>query len=389
MVRNISIGIEVGSAKTRVAVGEIQKGEKNPRIIGIGEAETRGVRHGYVVNPSLAAQSIKEAVAGAEKTSGLKIKRAALCMGGATLSSETNTGEAIISKADGEVTPLDIEKAVEESEANVNAGNKKILKIFPLSFKLDGKEILGRPEGMIGTKLEIKTLFITCSNQHFEDLVEAASIAGIDPTDVVPSPLSAANMVLSAKQKMVGAAVVDIGSETTTIGVFENEIPLSVRAFSIGSSDITNDIALGMKVSLDKAEAMKLGNQDPEYPKKKLDEIIEARLSDIFELLENHLKKIKRNGLLPAGVIFVGGGANTIGLEEFAKTALGLPSCVGETDMFSNNIKTKLRDPSWFPALGLLSYREEEYDYLGNSSLSGLWKGVKNTFRSSVRQLMP
>ncbi|HEV7423560.1 MAG TPA: cell division protein FtsA, partial [Candidatus Paceibacterota bacterium] len=306
MIRNITVGIDVGSSVTRVVVGEFNKGEKNPKIIGVGESETRGLRHGYVVDSLPAVTSIKNAVGMAEESSGIKIRRAFISVGGMSLRGELSSGSVIISKADGEVTSLDINKALADCEDNLNLNNKKVIQIFPLSFRLDNKEVLGRLEGMRGTKLEIKALFITYSMQHLEDLIEAVASAGVETIDVIASPIAAAQVVLSSKQKIAGVGLVDIGSETVTLSVFENELPVSIHTFSIGGTEITNDIALGFKIPLEKAEGLKLGTIQEDFSKKKLDEIIEARLSDIFELIENHLKKIKRSELLPAGIIFVG-----------------------------------------------------------------------------------
>ncbi len=387
MIRNISIGIDLGSTTTRIVVGEFLKGEKNPKIIGTGEAETRGVRHGYVVDVPKAVSSLKNAVALAEKSSGVKIRRAFIGVGGVTLRGDMANGVGIISKADGEVTSLDINKALEDCEDNLNLNNKKIIKIVPVSFKLDGKEILGRPEGMRGTKLEIKALFVTCSLSHFEDLLEVVTLAGIEPVDVIASPLSGSHIAISGRQKIVGSALVNIGSETVSLGVFENNTLISLHTFSIGGADITNDIALGMKVSLENAERYKLGNMGEEFSKKKLEEIIEARLFDIFELIENHFKKIKRSELLPAGVIFIGGGANISMLEEFSKSALKLPSKVGSTDMFGN-IKTKLRDPAWFTVLGLIMSPDNNEHYL-RGSFKSFFKNIENILKSNIKQLMP
>ncbi|OGI86256.1 hypothetical protein A3A01_02025, partial [Candidatus Nomurabacteria bacterium RIFCSPLOWO2_01_FULL_39_17] len=331
-------------------MGEFFKGEKNPKIIGIGEAPTGGMRHGYVVNFSDAIISVKNAVTSAERGSGIKVKRAFISISGTTLRSEINSGSAIISKADGEVTTLDINKALEEAEDNLNLNNKKVVRGFPISYRLDGKEIQGRLPGMRGTKLEVKSLFITYSATHLEDLLEVVAEAGVEAIAVVPSPLAACDIILSDKQKIVGTALVNIGSETTSIAVFENGLLTALQTFSIGGGDITNDIALGLKIPLETAESFKLGNIYEDYSKKKLDEIIEARLSDIFELIENHLKKIKRAELLPAGIAFIGGGANIKGLEEFSKSALKLPSRIGTCEIFGNT-KTKLRDPAWFVAL--------------------------------------
>ena len=388
MIRNISVGIDVGSSMTRVVVGEFLKGEKNPRIIGVGENVTLGMRNGYVINSSLVTTSIKSAVLNAEKTSGLKIKRGFVSLSGTTLRSETRSGEMIISKDNVEVSALDINKALQDCEENLNLGNKKIIHAYPQTFRLDGKEVLGRLEGMYGTKLEAKVLFITYSITHLEDLIKSIAEAGVETIDVIASPVAISNIALSEKQKIVGVALVDIGDQTTSLSVFENGQLISVNTFSIGSNKITNDIALGFKISLEKAEALKLGNDTTiEFPKKKLDEIIEARLCDIFESIENNLKKIKRSELLPAGIVFVGGGANTPLLTELSKSILKLPSIVGTIEIFGNT-KTKLRDPSYFTAIGLLIAGKNNNDY-SDSSLVNLLKDFKNTIKSSLKQLMP
>lgn len=377
----------MGSSTTRVVVGEFIKGEKNPKIIGVGEAETMGVRHGYVTDFAAAAESVRRALAMAEKTSGVKIKRAFVALSGVSLRGAASSGEAIISKADGEVTNLDISKALQKSEDNLSLNNKKVVHVSPVSFRLDGGEVLGRLEGMRGNKLEVKSMVATYSTQHLEDLLSTIADAGVDPIDVIPSPIADSAVALSDKQKIVGCALVNIGAESLTLSVFENGILVSVHTFSIGGADITNDIALGLKIPLEKAEALKLGIVSEDVSKKKLEEIIEARLSDIFELVENHLKKIKRNELLPAGVIFTGGGANIAGLEEFSKSALKLPSGIGDSELFGNN-KTKLRDPAWFTALGLiLSGRDSDGKYEG--SFSGIFRDIKKSIKSSIKQLMP
>lgn len=377
----------MGSSTTRVVVGEFLKGEKKPRVIGVGEAATLGLRHGYVVNEDIAATSIKTAVSMAEKSSGVKIKRAFVALSGTTLRGEMSSGETIISKADGEVTKLDMNKALQDCEDNLSTGNRKIIHMYPISYRLDGKEVLGRLEGMRGTKLEAKAFFVTYSIVHLEDLLGAIAQAGVETIDIIASPVAVNNIVLSEKQKIVGVALVDIGDQTTSLSVFENGLLMSIHTFSIGSSDVTNDIALGFKIPLEKAELLKLGVSEEEFSKKKLNEIIEARLCDIFESIENNLKKIKRVELLPAGIVFVGGGSNIPGLVELSKSILKLPASIGETDMFGNN-KTKLRDPSWFTALGLLDSHKDGGSY-SDGSIKSIFKDLKNTIKSSIKQLMP
>ena len=388
MIRNISVGIDIGTAMTRVVVAESFKDDKIPKIIGTGSCVTKGIRHGYVFKFDDVVDSIKTAIAQAENVSNTKIKRAFVSIGGITLSSEVSTGSAIISKADNEVTILDISKAQKESEANLTLGNKKIIHSFPISYKLDEKEVLGRPEGLHGIKLEVKTLFVTSLNQHIDDIVLALTEAGVEPIDIVASPIAASFVALNERQKIVGCALVNIGAETVSIVVFENGAPLSLHVFSIGSSDITNDIALGLKIPLEEAESLKINSDYGNFSKKKLDEIIEARLTDIFELIENHLKKIKRNGLLPAGIIFTGGGSAIPMLENLSKETLNLPSKIGNGEIFGNT-KTKVRDSSWFVAFGLCMSGKSSLINNKNDNLPAFMKDISSGLKSMFKQLLP
>lgn len=386
-MRNISVGIDVGSSTTRVVVGEFFKGEKNPKIIGVGESTTQGLRHGYVVNEVQAIDSVKKAILQAEKSSNIKIKRAFVSVSGTSLRGEMSSGETIVSKANSEVTRLDINKALQDCEDNLSLGNKKIIHMYPISYKLDGKEIQGRIEGLHGTKLEAKAFFVTYSIVHWDDLIGVIAEAGVETIDVIASPVAISNLVLSEKQKIVGVALVNIGDQTTSLSVYENGSLISIHTLSIGSGEITNDIALGFKIPLERAERLKLGDVTEEFSKKKLDEIIDARLCDIFESVENNLKKIKRAELLPAGIVFTGGGASTANIVELSKSTLKLPSSIGVTDFFGNN-KTKLRDPSWFTALGLLVSGKDGNNY-SDGSLKNLFNDIKTTIKSSIKQLMP
>src|SRR3990172_7336719 len=387
MIKNIAVGIDVGTHTTRVVVCEFGKGDKAPRILGLGETSSRGLRKGYVTNIEEAGKSIRRAVTEAEKNSGIKIKRAYVSVGGISLESISGFGSAVVSRADGEVTTLDVNKALSESEDGLKIPNKKIIHVIPTIYKLDGKEVLGKPEGMKGVKLEIKTLFVTCLTQHLDDLVAAISLSGVEVIDVIASPLATSLIVLNEKQKTAGCILVDIGAETVSIAIFENGAIQALHVFSIGSTDITKDNALGLKIPLEEAEGLKIGSIIRDFPKKKLDQIIEARLSDVFELIENYLKKIKRNGLLPAGVIMTGGRSNISTIEELSKNFLKLPSKLGVAELF-NNSKIKIRDSSWFVALGLcLAQKDSVETYSGNRNQGG--NSLKNFFKSIGNQLLP
>ena len=358
-IKRIATGIDVGTHATRVVIIEQTPGEA-PKIIGTGVAESRGIRRGYIVNRADASHTISLALERAEKMAGVKIKNALLSVGGVSLESLITHGTATISRASGEVGDQDLNKAYQEAEENVgHLANKRIIYRAPVSYKLDNKEVLGSPHNLIGAKIEVKMLFVTCLEHHLDEIIKTIEDLGVEVDEILPSPMAAAHVALTKKQRSVGCALVNIGAETVSIIVFENDLPISLHIFPIGSTDITNDIALGLKIPLEEAEKIKITGANGLHSKKKLSEIIEARLYDIFELIESHLKKIKRNGLLPAGVILTGGGAGIATIEDLAKAALKLPSTLVNPQI-SPAHKNIIKDSSWLVAYGLLIYALEK-----------------------------
>lgn len=382
MARNIAVGIDIGTYQIKVVVAELGKEKTTPHIIGMGFAESKGLRHGYITNASDAIKSIRMAVAQAEKIAKVPIKHAHVSIGGIGLSSITSTGTAVITRADLEITDLDIKKAIEASKSAIPANislNRRILHTIPLQHKVDGAVVHGKFHGMKGSKLEVKVLFIICLEQHYRELESVIEEAGVEIEAVVAAPIAASLVTLSKQQKTAGCVLANIGSETVSIAVFENNIPSSLEVFPIGSTDITNDIALGLKVSLEDAEKLKIGGLlDQNHSRKKLDEIILARLSDIFELIEAHLKKIGCNGLLPAGIIITGGGSGISTIEDFAKASLKLPSRIGNI-AFGPSLGDRFKDATWSVAYGLCILGLSEED-LGDSPTAPkeiLKKGVE------------
>lgn len=395
--RNISVGIDVGTAQIKVIVAEQDlKSEKgssssagspslSPKIIGSGIAESKGIRYGFVNNAVEAAKSIRAAVNMAEKSAGVPIRKAYVSVGGVGLSAIIAVGGVAVTKADSEITELDIKRAVEESEKelpNSYIQNRKIIHTIPLEYRIDGKKVLGRPHGLKGLRLEARVLYITCLTHHLNELMSAFEEADIEIKDVVASPIAASLITLSKTQKIAGCILANIGAETTSIMVFENNIPVSMEVFQIGSNDITNDIALGLKISIEEANEIKQGfGRIGEFSKRKLDEIVVARLSDIFDLIEDHLKKIDRNGLLPAGIIITGGGAGTVNIEDVARLALRLPSKKSSIKIESSNLgvlKNMSRDYEWSVAYGLVVLGLNNDHEGGGIGITGLTGGFKS-----------
>ena len=358
MARQIVVGIDIGTSTVKVIIAEgfLEHGHVIPKIIGTGSAESKGVYRGYIINPTETARSVKIAVMRAEKMAGVKVRRAYISFNGIGLESVTTNGSVIISRADLEITERDLTLALETAETTIPPNtliNKRIINIVPIEYKIDGKTVWGQALGLKAQKLEVKALFITCLEHHLALLISTVEAAGVEVIDVVAAPVAASFVTLSKKQKRVGCILADIGAETLSIVVFENNNLISLKVFPVGGEDITNDIALGLKISLEEAENVKLDiGRRVSYSKKKLEEIVSARLCYCFELIETHLKSIGRDALLPGGSVLTGGSSLISGIKNIAEHSLKLPSQVAEIH-FGTVMEGRIKDHAWAVACGL------------------------------------
>ena len=279
--------------------------------------------------------------------------RAFLAVGGISLDEARATGSAIISRADQEITALDIEKAGKAAREVAAPGflNRHILHSIPLEYRVDGAKVLGDPLGMKGIRLEVDYLFVTCLAQHEEVLSQAVEDADIEIIDQMASPLAGSYVLLEGDQKMKGCVLANIGAETISIVVYDEGIPVSVKVFPMGSSHVTDDIALGLRISLEEAERVKMGRlSGAMYPRKKIDALVADRVEMMCALIDKHLKSLNRRGPLPAGIIISGGGAGIGSISEIARGSLKLPSRLAELRLSAD---TKVRDATWAVAYGL------------------------------------
>jgi len=352
MRKNTVVGIDIGTFYVKVVIAQIPNNGTPPHIIGTGSALSHGLRHGYITSQHDITESVKKAIAQAEKEADVKVDRAYVSIGGVGLEDKYSQGEAIVSRANSEVSEIDTENALAEAEARISREllNRKVIHAIPVSYLLDNKHIMGRPIGMHGSKLQVEAMFVTVLEQHLDDIIAVIEAAGVETIDIMASPIAASLVTLTKQQKMVGCALVNVGAETLSIVVFEENTPISLKVFPIGSTDITNDIALGLRVPLSEAEQLKRGVVTGDtVPQKKLDDIIGAKLKQMLSLVQDHLKKINRAGLLPAGIILTGGGSGIATLEDYAKAALKLPT---ETTGLKLG-EQRLKDASWAVAYGL------------------------------------
>lgn len=389
MAQDLSVGVDVGSHQIKVvAVGKT--GSRSlPPIKGTGVAKSSGLRHGHTIDPSSVTEQAAGAIQQASESAGQKIDNIQASISGSSLSGQHAVGSLELEGDSHTITQRDVEKVVSAAESSLPDQFKKnhtILHKFPLAFQVDGRDTMSKPTGMKGGKLAVRTFFIGALSQHIYDLVAALEDCGVTVDDVVAGPLAASKVTLTEAQKIAGCVQADIGSETVSILVFDDNRPVSLRVFPIGSADITNDIALGLKVPLEEAEKIKLGNApEQEIPEQQLEDIISARLTDVFELIEDHLESINRRGLLPAGIMLTGGGAGIEMIQDVAKSTLDLPSERAKIKLPKTKTFDGLENSAWSVAYGTATYalHNQPTDLLSSIQSS------KSVLTNWIKQFLP
>jgi cell division protein FtsA len=386
--KDIIVGIDVGSSFVRTVIAQIFPEEDLPRIIGVGTSESMGIRKGIVVDLEETIRAINESVQKAEMNSGRTVERAIVNLGGNHISSQNSKGVIAVGRADGEVTEDDIERVISASQAISIPANKEIIHVIPKGYSLDDQRDIKDPLGMNGVRLEVDAMIIEGSTPCVKNLVKCFEQARIGLDAFVLSPLAAAKAALSKRQKELGVVLVDIGGGTTSIAVFEENNLLRTSVLPVGGSHITNDIAIGLRTSIDVAERIKLEfgnalaseigrredinlaeidpNEEGIVSRHHVAEIIEARLEEIFSMVNKELKLIGKEKLLPAGIVLTGGTAKLPGAVDLAKNILSLPAQAG-FPIPLGGLVDKVDDPSFVTAVGLVLWGLESSAFFGRS----------------------
>jgi len=390
MQRPIYTGIDVGSFQVKVVVAAPPETHDLPMsIVGTGSAPTRGMRHGYITDIKEVTQSIRDAVSRASQSAKMPIKQARISIGGISLEELRSTGEVTLTTSGGLVTDRDIERALKESEKKAMSRllNRTIIHTIPLAYRIDGAPIQGRAQGLQGTKLAVDTLLFSTLTQHHDDLIDAVEAAGIDVEGTMVSPLAASFVTLTKAQKTAGVLLANLGAETFSLIVFDDNVPLSLKVLSVGSSDITNAIALAFQLSLTEAEQLKRGAvTGSDIPQKKLTTLTHARLKTLFESIDAHLKTIGRQRLLPAGIVITGGGAALANIADEARATLKLPAQIG---MPSSIPRLGSLDPTWTVAFGLCRWGFTEDSAAPIYSFGEILKRTWLSLWESIRSILP
>jgi len=377
MKQDIIVGLDFGSSAIRIAVG--QETESNDRnlihIIGAVEVPSEGIHRGVVTSIDDAVSSLSNCIERAEHIIGAPIEKAIVGITGSHISSQPSKGVIGVSRQDGEITEDEVERAIEAARNVPIPSNHEILHVIPRGFTIDGQTGIKDPVGMTGIRLEVETEIIQGISTQVKNITKSIYRTGIDIEDIVFSILATSEAVVNARQKEIGVLVVSIGASTTSIIVFEEGDVLHTGVISIGSEHITSDLAIGLRTSIDVAERVKIeaGTSLPEDVGKKEEidlrdfgglenelvsrkyvaDIIEARVEEIFDKINGHLKGINRSGLLPGGVVLTGGGSKMPGVVEVAKRRLKLPALLGYP-LSITGVTDKINDLSFTTAVGLV-----------------------------------
>lgn len=411
MARNIIAALDIGTSTVTTVVAERQKDGGELRILGVGVAPSLGVRRGAVVDLDDAIGAIRHSVNDARRTSGIPISSVWLAVGGSHISVSSSRGVVAVSRADQEIATEDVERALAAAETFIAKNpNKEVLHMIPREFRVDNEAGVKDPVGMHGVRLEVDALIIECATGSLKNLFKCVEGAGLRVEDYVFSPVAASEVVLTKRQKELGVMLLDMGGGTASFIIFEEGAPVHAGVLPLGGNHITGDVAIGFRSHPDIAERIKVayGNCIPDeigkrdmvrlaefvpddvavYTRRELAEIIEARLQDLFELLQKELRKISRVHLLPAGVVLVGGSSRIPGMVALTKREIGLPVAQGIPQGFGVEFDEGIA-PSLAVALGVARWASNKTGTRGMGWRDHVAHVTKHPWLRWVKSLLP
>lgn len=401
----IILGLDLGNQNFRLVLGTQTKSLK-PKILAALEYPSAGLTKGSVIDFDEFVQSLERFLEDLKSRYKHLPKAIIVNVSGPHFATKLGRGMIAVSRADGEISENDINQVIQKSQDINLTANKTVLHVIPREYTVDDLTGIKDPAGMHGIKLEVESLIIEGFLPNIKTIKKSFSEINHRISEMIFTPLAACRSSLSKKQEEVGTALVDLGAESTGLAVFEDGKLLTITTLPVGASHITHDIAICLKTSLDIAEKVKLtfGSAIPtevsrketidlskvskeftnEISRRYLAEIIEARLEEIFDFVNDELKKIGRQGKLPGGIVLVGSGAKLPQIVDFVKNYLRLPARIGhpvnlQLEDTSEEIAEIVDDPAFAVATGLFLLG---LDALGNEKIS-----MPSPFLSKVKKI--
>ncbi len=418
MVNNLICGIDIGSSKIATVVGMASEETDELKIIGFNSTEARGVKKGLVVDIKEATEAVEDSVEKAERMAGHKINRAYAAVGGPHISSLNSHGIVAVSNPQGEINEDDVSRVVEAAKAISLSSTRRIIEVIPRDYIVDGQSGIKNPVGMSGVRLEVETHIITASATNLKNQERILSDLGIENQGFVFSGLASAEAVLTNTEKELGIVLVDIGGGKIDLSIYVDGALSYSSSIPIGARHISNDIAVGLRVSLDSAEKIKIFLSKSLNGKKKtsqinlnelnlpenvsevslktlVDGIIAPRLEEIFKLIFEEIEKSEFGQQIPSGLVITGGGALTIGMLETGKRVVGLPIRLGFSEKVSGLVD-EIMNPQYSTTVGLLLYGQKD-SFVDKDNFKNFGRILKDfklgssigNFKNFIKQFIP
>jgi len=390
MKKQTICGIDIGTSKIATIVAFFdQEKDKLPKLIGFATFPSLGIKRGLVIDIDKATEAIEKSIEKAEKMAGYKIEKAFVSVGGPNVSSLNSHGLVAITNSNQEITQEDVLRVIEAAQAVSLSSTRQIIEVVPSDFMVDSQDGIKNPVGMTGVRLEVDAHIITASKTNIKNIERCLADLGIEIEGFVFSGLASAEAVLNETEKELGVVLVDIGAGKTDLCLYNEGSLLYSSSLPIGGRHVTNDIAVGLRVSLDSAEKIKnyLSKKINNLLTKKkineldfselkiaedlsnisvktlIDEIINPRLEEIFKLI---YEEIEKSGLIknvPSGLVLTGGGSLTVGIIDVSKKIIGLPVRIGIPDKIGGLIDEVLY-PQYATTVGLILFGKRKLEKL-------------------------
>lgn len=404
----IITAIDVGTDKCVTLVAAISPDTNNLKVLGVSAVPSKGMKKSQIIDLDKVLATVTESLDGAERMAGLEIKSAYVSVSGSTIKSLNSKGVVAVASSNQEITEEDVQRVTEAARAISLSSDREIIHVIPRDFKVDSQEGVKDPVGMTGVRLESETHIITGMSTALKNMEKCIQDLGVTVDGFVFSGLAAAEVVLSETEKELGVVVVDIGSGSTSLAAYVDGSLEYTTCLPIGARHITQDIALGCRISIDAAEKIKMAlssekhapiaptkgesKKDLNLRRKKADElklsqfdesntddtlskrtviegIMYPRIQEIFQLVKEKLSAKNLLPLVPAGLVITGGGAETVGIVEIAKKELNLPARKG-TPVKLEGLVGDIQKPSYATSIGLLMFGKQNVPHQAPSSFN-------------------
>lgn len=424
--------IDIGSSKITTLIASTNK-DGSPTVVGVSTVPSKGIRKGQVVDIEESVNAIFASLEGAERMAGMSVSSAYVSIGGSSIASLNSRGVVAVSGGEGEITSDDVERVVEAARAISVPSSREIIHVIPRGFIVDSQEGIKDPIGMNGVRLEVETHIISGASTSIRNLVKCLASVNVDVEQLIFSGLASAESTLTDTEKELGVALVDIGGGTTNMCLYLEGAIAHSAVLPIGGKNITNDLAIGLRTSLETAEKIKIHlseadkrkakNTDPEETdhsvekkskdkdedtldlsglelkedvgeltrKTLVDGIIKPRLTEIYTLIGMEVKRAGFSGKLPSGLVLTGGGASTIGISQIGKEILRMPVRVAPPQGLAGLVD-EISSPEYSTLVGLILFSEKNVpsettksgSFMKGSSVKGMVGKVVNWIKGFI-----